>query len=163
MLLRCCLIDISIIILRHALYLPYFYPCLDLGLFMSYLCSFFHFHLHFNLMKTHLFFCLFFSTMSYYFWMITWKKNMNTFKQQKFSLRVLLRFAWFFANFNLALLIKVRLYKKACILKNTVPKPIKELMKWSFSSRAEFARLFSEWVSIFKNWYAENFSTVCSN
>ena len=49
MLLRCCLIHISFIILRHFLYLLYLYPCLDLGLFMSYLFMWciFHFHLHF--------------------------------------------------------------------------------------------------------------------
>ena len=41
MLLSCCLIHLSIIILRHFLYLLYLYPCLDLGLFMSYLCNIF--------------------------------------------------------------------------------------------------------------------------
>ena len=41
MLLRCCLIYISIIILRHFLYLLYLCPCLELGLFMSYLCDLF--------------------------------------------------------------------------------------------------------------------------
>ena len=37
MLLRCCLIHRNIIITRKFLYLLYFCPCLDLGLFMSYL------------------------------------------------------------------------------------------------------------------------------
>ena len=41
MLLRCCLIHITIIILRHILYLVYLRPCLALGLFMSYLCDLF--------------------------------------------------------------------------------------------------------------------------
>ena len=41
MLLRCCLIYISIIILMHFLHLLYLCPCLDLGLFMSYLCDLF--------------------------------------------------------------------------------------------------------------------------
>ena len=41
MLLRCCLIHMSIIILRHFLYLPYLYPCLNLSLFMMYLCDLF--------------------------------------------------------------------------------------------------------------------------
>ena len=41
MLLSCCLIHIAIIILSHILYLVYLYPCLDLGLFMSYLCDLF--------------------------------------------------------------------------------------------------------------------------
>ena len=38
---RCRLIHKSIIILRHFLYLLYLCPCLDLGLFMSYLCDLF--------------------------------------------------------------------------------------------------------------------------
>ena len=41
MLLRCCLIHISVIILRHFLYLLYLCPCLDLGLFLSYICDLF--------------------------------------------------------------------------------------------------------------------------
>ena len=40
MLLKCCLIHLSITILRH-LYLLYLLPCLDLGLFMLYLCDLF--------------------------------------------------------------------------------------------------------------------------
>ena len=50
MLFRCCLIHIHIIIiLRHFSYLLYLSPCLELSLFMSYLCDlFFDFHLHFN-------------------------------------------------------------------------------------------------------------------
>ena len=39
MLLRCCLIRISIIVLRHFWYSLYLCPCLDQGLFMSYLCD----------------------------------------------------------------------------------------------------------------------------
>ena len=39
MLLRCCLIHKSIIILWHFLYLLYLFPCLDLGLFMLCLCN----------------------------------------------------------------------------------------------------------------------------
>ena len=41
MLLRCCLIHITIIILRNKLYLVYLCLCLDLGLFISYLCDLF--------------------------------------------------------------------------------------------------------------------------
>ena len=48
-LLRYCLIRMSIIILRHFLYLLYLCPCLDLGLFMSYLCDFFSFSSSFSL------------------------------------------------------------------------------------------------------------------
>ena len=63
MLLRCCLIHISIIILRHFLYLLY----LGLGLFMSYLCDLLFIFIFIFIMinctiswiQTH-FFCLFF-------------------------------------------------------------------------------------------------------
>ena len=41
MLLRCCLIQTSIVIMRHFLYLLYWCPCLDLGLFIFYLCDLF--------------------------------------------------------------------------------------------------------------------------
>ena len=41
MLLRCCLVHIAIMILKHMLYLVYLYPCLGLGHFMSYLCDLF--------------------------------------------------------------------------------------------------------------------------
>ena len=76
----------SIIIPRHLLYLIYLCPCLDLGLFMSYLCN-------------PIFICIFIFTdmllllfifqniYHYYFWMITWMENI-VFKQQMFSLRV---------------------------------------------------------------------------
>ena len=43
MLVRCCLIHIFIIKLRHILYLVYSCQCLGLGLFMSYLCDLFFF------------------------------------------------------------------------------------------------------------------------
>ena len=67
MLLRCCLTHVSIIILGHTLYLLYLCPCLDLGLFMPYLCDlFFNFIFIFIMInriiswiQTHLFFCLF--------------------------------------------------------------------------------------------------------
>ena len=41
MLLKCCVIHITIIIVRHILYLVYLCPCLGLGLSMSYLCDIF--------------------------------------------------------------------------------------------------------------------------
>ena len=68
MLLRCCLIHKSIIILRHFLYLLHLCTCLDLGLFMSCQCDLILFFI-FILIKInrlilwtqrHLFFCLFF-------------------------------------------------------------------------------------------------------
>ena len=63
MLLRCCFIHITIIILRRILYLIYLCPCLGLVLLMSYLCNlFFIFNLIFvvinhvtSLKQTHLF------------------------------------------------------------------------------------------------------------
>ena len=39
MLLTCCLIHIPIIILKHILYLVFLCSCLDLSLFMTYLCD----------------------------------------------------------------------------------------------------------------------------
>ena len=49
MLLRCCLIQTSIIMLWHFLYLLYLCPCQDLGLFMLYPCYLlFYFHPHFH-------------------------------------------------------------------------------------------------------------------
>ena len=41
MLLRCCLINVSIFILRHFLYFLYLCPYLDLDLFLSHLCDLF--------------------------------------------------------------------------------------------------------------------------
>ena len=98
MLFRCCLIHISIIILRHFLYLPYLCPCLDLYLFMSYLCNlFFIFIFIFSMInhvilwiQTQLFFSLFFRICP-----IILDDNVDEewiiLKQQNFSLRVLLR------------------------------------------------------------------------
>ena len=66
MLLGCCLIHITIIVLRHFLYLLYLCPCLDLSLFMTNYVIYFLFLSCFSLMliawiQTHLFFCSFFS------------------------------------------------------------------------------------------------------
>ena len=67
MLLRCCSIRISYIILRHFLYLQYLCPCLELGLYMPYLCDQFFFFIFILIMinsiilwkLTHLFCWLF--------------------------------------------------------------------------------------------------------
>ena len=67
MLLRCCLRHITIIVLRHILYLAYLSPFLSLGLFMPYLCDlFFNWSLIFivvnhitSFIQTHLFFVQF--------------------------------------------------------------------------------------------------------
>ena len=58
-----------------------------------------------------------FWNMSYHFWMIIWIKNVDNFQIAKGSASgCCLAFAWFFADFILALLIKVLLMKKACTL-----------------------------------------------
>ena len=102
--LRCCLVHISIIILGHFLNLLYLCSCLDLGLFILYLYDLFFIFIMINRIiswiQTHLFFCLFFTICPIifeccYFW--CW-----------------LAFAWFFANFSPALLIKALLIKKPC-------------------------------------------------
>ena len=85
MLRRCCLLHVSIIILRQFLYLVYLRPCLGLALSRSYLCNLFFFVcFHFpdsnsyNLIKTDTLFLQIFY-MSYYFWMITWIKKPSNF------------------------------------------------------------------------------------
>ena len=68
MLLRCCLINTGVIILRHFLCLLYLYPCLGLCLFLTYLCNVFFIFVFNCIMinciiswiQIHLFFCLFF-------------------------------------------------------------------------------------------------------
>ena len=82
------LIHITIMILRLILYLVYLYPCLGLGLFMSYLCDLFSiFSLIFivinhitSFKQTHLFFVHFFKNIFYHFWMITWIKKVKNFQ-----------------------------------------------------------------------------------
>ena len=49
--------------------------------------------------------------MSYYFWMITWMKNVNNLQIAK--VQSYLAFAWFFANLSLAA-FKVLLIQKTC-------------------------------------------------
>ena len=95
MLLRCGLIHLSIIILRHYIYyiyyrhyLLYLGPRLDLSLFMSYLCDLFFIFIFIfimiNRMNTDTFFLLLLlQNMSYCFWMITWIKNVNNFQIAK--------------------------------------------------------------------------------
>ena len=90
MLLRCCLIDLNIIILRSILYLPYLSPCLTLGLLMSCLChpcNIFIFSLNFividritSLKQTHLFFVYtFFRKSPFIFGSITSVEKANSF------------------------------------------------------------------------------------
>ena len=123
MLLRYCLIYIIIIVIRYILYLVYIWPCLGLGLFMSYLYHlYFIFRLIFffiNLIapfkQTHLFFEHFLE-----YFLLFLDDNVDE-EREEFSSSessasgCCLAFALFFANFRLALLIKVLLIKKACI------------------------------------------------
>ena len=82
MLLRYCLIYISIIILRHFLYLLYLCPSLDQGLFISYLCYLFFIFIFVMVNRMNadtLVLLLIFQNMSYYFYM----KNKNLFQISK--------------------------------------------------------------------------------
>ena len=117
MLLRCCWVPISIVKIRQFAYLLYLCLCLDLDIFMSYLCDLFFFFFSIFIMinriiswiQTHWFLCLYFRVPPIIFgWLHEWRIWMA----QKFSLMVLLSFCLFFANFSLELLIKVLLIKK---------------------------------------------------
>ena len=120
MLLRCSLIHITIIILRHFLDLLCLYACLDVGLLISCLCDLFFIFIFISIMinhiiswiQKHLFFGFIFKICPILSWKITWMKNVNNIQIAKFSVRVSI--CLFFANFILALLIKVLLIKKAC-------------------------------------------------
>ena len=84
-----CLIHISIIIVRHFLYLLYSCLCLNLSLFMSYLCDlFFIFIIIFIRINhiiswIHLFFRLFLRICPIIFGCEKWMKNLNNFQIAK--------------------------------------------------------------------------------
>ena len=94
MLLRCCLIHVSITILRQ--FLRFLYLCLCLRLFLPYLLwSIFHAHFHYNqpqnVFKTET--LVFFSYNENVFYYFGWKRGSRkriVSKWQNFSLRVLL-------------------------------------------------------------------------
>ena len=86
MLLSCCLIHISIIIVRHFLFTVFVFMTSPRSIYIVSMRCIFHFHLHFhydllyNLMNTDtLVLLLIFKNMSYYFWM----KNVNNFQIAK--------------------------------------------------------------------------------
>ena len=88
MLLRCCLIHLSITILRDFLYLLYLYLFIDLSLYMSYLWALFFIlifiFIMINRMNTDiLVLLLIFQNLSCYFWMITSMKKVNNFQIAK--------------------------------------------------------------------------------
>ena len=92
MLLKCCLIHISIISILKARYILYLLYLLGLSLFMSYLYDlFFIFRSHFH---------------------VSWKQII--FRFQKFSLRVLLSFCLICHQFQPGVAYKSVAYKKAC-------------------------------------------------
>ena len=124
MLLRCCLRDIAIIILRQILHLVYLCPCLSLSLFMLYLCDLcFIFSLifmiinHITLLKqVYLIFVHFLEYLVLFL-----DDNINE-ESEKFSNSIssapgcCLAFAWFFLHFQPGVAYKIVAYrkKKAC-------------------------------------------------
>ena len=125
--LKRCLIHIIHIVLCHILYLVYLCPCLGLGLFMSVyvvlcICRIFHFHPHFlhnqsyNPIKTD---TLVFTHFCEYLLLFLddnlYEQSKKKFRQQKISLRVLLRFCLIFIQFQPGVAYKSVVYKKACI------------------------------------------------
>ena len=121
---RCCLIHITIIILRHILCLVYLCPCLGLGVFMSYLCGlFFKFSLIFTIInhistfkQRYLLFEHFLECLLLFLDDKVDEESKEFSNSKGSASACCLAFAWFFAKFSLALLIKVSLIKKACIL-----------------------------------------------
>ena len=105
MFLRCCLIHISIIILRHFLYLPYLCPCLGLGLFVVFMWSIFYFHPHFR--HDSLFNLSFLRIFPVSFRWERWWRIWIIFKCQKFSLGVLLSICLIFNQFQRGVACKI--------------------------------------------------------
>ena len=80
LLLKCFLIHISIVIPKHFLYLC---PCLNLGLFMPCLCGLFFIFIFIMINRINTDTLVISQNTSYYFWMITWIKNVNNFQMAK--------------------------------------------------------------------------------
>ena len=92
-LLRFCLIHVTITMLRHILYLVYLCPCLGLSLFNFYpndlffiLSLIFIVIYHITSLNRRNCFLYIFQNISYYFWMITWMKKANNFQIPKVML-----------------------------------------------------------------------------
>ena len=94
------------------LLLVYLYPCLVLGLFMSYLWAlFFIFFLIINVQNRHT--CFITHSLEYaVFWMITCMKKANNFQIAKVEPMVLLNFYLFFCRIQLGTVYKCCLQKK---------------------------------------------------
>ena len=89
-LLRFCLIHVTITMLRHILYLVYLCPCVGLSLFNFYpndlffiLSLIFIAINHITSLNRRNCFLYIFQDISYYFWMITWMKKANNFQIPK--------------------------------------------------------------------------------
>ena len=102
--------------MRHSLYVLYLCPCLDLCLFISNLCDLFLIFIFIFIIvnriiswiQTHTFLCLFLE-----FFLLLLDENLDEECEWSSASRCCLAFSWFFANFSLALLIKVLLIKKS--------------------------------------------------
>ena len=102
-------------------YLLYLCPCVQLGLFILYLCDLFFIFIFIFIMinriilwiQTHLFFCLSFIICPYYLGLWRAWGMRIIFKCQKSSLKVLLSICLIFCQFQLAIAYKSAGYKKA--------------------------------------------------
>ena len=121
----------NIIIPRHFLHLVYVRPCLDVDLFITYLCNLFFFfsliiiNQIISLKQTHLPFCNFAQNMPNYFWKSKESKRKERkqiiSQQQKFGLRVLLSFCLiFFYQFQSGDAYKKSVYSISTMLENTL-------------------------------------------
>ena len=115
MLLRCYLTHISILILSLTLYLLYLRPCLGLGLFMSYVSIYVSFSVSFSLS---LIIWLHLNRSICFLYMF---QNRN---RKSSASGCCLTFVLYFANFSLALLLKVLVLKESVQLymRSVVPK-----------------------------------------
>ena len=124
MLFRCCLIQITIIVLRQIFYLVYLHPCLGLDLFMSCLgILFFTFSLIFVVInhvtsskQMYLFSCPFLENLVLFLSDNVDEEDELFSNSQNSTSACCLAFAWFFDSFSLALLIKVLLIKKRAFI-----------------------------------------------
>ena len=115
LLLRCCLILLSITILKRFLYLLYLHSCLDVGLCDLFFIFIFIFIMINRINTDALVLLLIFQNMPYYyFWITTWLKKVNNFQMANVQPQGVAQhlYNFFAANFSLALVIKVLLIKK---------------------------------------------------
>ena len=152
MLLSCCLIYVSIIIVRQFLNLLYLCLWLDLGLFISYLCDvffifvfiFINIYCIISWIQSYLLFCLFFRICPIiYRWRI-WIISVSG---------CCLAFALLFTNFSLVLLVKVLPIKKAHTSTFYMPAGIKVWKKSQPGSLGWCFFLGMEWLHSLQHWY----------